>query len=214
MKPYTIMLADDHVLLRQGLRMIIEERYEVIGEAGDGLELLEQLKNAMPSLVIVDLSMPKLRGIEAVREIKTLYPGIKVLVLTMHCEREYIRDAMSAGADGYLLKEDADSDLFNAIEQIRQGKIYVSPSLGGDVTMEWVASIRKGSRRFITKQLLTHREKEVLKLTAEGKTSKEIAELLFISPRTVENHRAHILDRLKLNNTVELVKYAIKHNYV
>jgi DNA-binding NarL/FixJ family response regulator len=132
----------------------------------------------------------------------------------MHCERQYIESTMSAGADGYLLKEDADTDLYHAIEQIRRGRIYMSASLGDDVTKEWVDCLRKRTRRHFTPEILTHREKEVLKLIAEGKTSRQVAELLFISPRTVENHRARILDKLKLCNTVDLVKYAMKHDYV
>ena len=208
------MLADDHVVLRQGLRALVETRHEVIGEAGDGLELLEQLKTVAPDLIILDVSMPKLRGIEAIGEIKAMHPKTKVLILTMHCERQYIESAMKAGADGYLLKEDADTDLFQAIEQLRQGRMYMSPSLGDDVTKEWVATLRQGTKRSFTPEILTHREKEILKLIAEGKTSRQVAELLFISRRTVENHRARILDKLELDTTVDLVKYAVQHNYV
>jgi DNA-binding NarL/FixJ family response regulator len=131
MDPYRIMLADDHVLVRQGIRKIIQENreLEVIGEAGDGLELMNLLKKSRPDLVILDISMPKLRGLEATKRIKELYPGVKVLILTMHRSKEYLRQALEFGASGYLLKEDADLALFSAIEALRQGRVFISPLL-------------------------------------------------------------------------------------
>jgi len=129
--PYRIMLADDHVLVRQGIRKIIQENreMEVIGEAGDGLELMDLLKKSRPDLVILDISMPKLRGLEATKRIKGLYPEVKVLILTMHRSKEYLRQALEFGANGYLLKEDADLALFSAIEALRQGMVFISPLL-------------------------------------------------------------------------------------
>jgi DNA-binding NarL/FixJ family response regulator len=131
MEPYRIVLADDHILVRQGIKKIIQEdpQMAVIGEAGDGLELLELLKDRRPDLVILDISMPRLRGLEATHRIKELWPGIKVLILTMHRSKEYLQQALAQGADGYLLKEDADLALFSAIEAVRQGRVYVSPLL-------------------------------------------------------------------------------------
>ncbi|MBI5634512.1 MAG: response regulator transcription factor [Nitrospirae bacterium] len=213
---YRVVLADDHTLFRRGLKSIIESvaGLQVIGEAGDGLELLNLLRTMTPELVIVDISMPNLRGIEAVREIRKQYPDMKVLVLTMHKDRSYLHQAISAGADGYLLKEDADPDLFLAIERIRQGKIYVSPHLEEGMIEDWVQIRRGNVSRSSQIEVLTPREKEVIKLIADGKSSKEIGELLLISVRTVERHRANIMDKLQLKKTADLVKYAIQEKYI
>ena len=134
--PYRIVLADDHVILRQGLRMIVEQKADlkVIGEVGDGLELLDLLDTLIPHMVILDISMPKLRGIEATRRIKMAHPDVKVLILTMHKSQEHLDHALTAGADGYLLKEDANTELFSAIQRIRQGGTYISPLLSGMLT--------------------------------------------------------------------------------
>jgi DNA-binding NarL/FixJ family response regulator len=212
-KPYHIVLADDHLILRHGIKRIIEESEGllVIGEAGDGLELLNLLKKTIPDMVILDISMPKLRGLEAAREIKMIYPQIKILILSMHKSKEYLMQALSARTDGYLLKEDTDAELISAIETIRRGKIYLSPILSEDLTKNLVEFIG-GSGKHLDETLST-REKEVLTLLAEGKSSKEIAELLFISPRTVEHHRASINKKLKIQNIVDLVKYAIREGY-
>lgn len=213
---YRIVTADDHILFRSGLRGIIESEagLEVIGEAGDGVELLKLLHAMTPDLVIVDISMPNMRGIEALREIRKLYPEVKVLVLTMHRDMSYLHQAITAGADGYLLKEDADPDLFLAIERIRQGKIYVSPHLSEGMIEDW-AQIRRGdARTSLQPEVLTPREKEIIKLIADGKSSKEIGNLLFISIRTVERHRANIMDKLQIRKTADLVKYAIREKYI
>ena len=204
------------MLVRQGLKRILEGRpdLEVVGEAGDGLELLELLNHTHPDMIILDVSMPKLRGIEAIHEIKMMRPEVSILMLTMHKETEYFQQAISAGADGYLLKEDADSELFSAIEKIRHGKIYISPVLSDELAGEW-AQVRRSNRKpFSEPKPLTVREREVLKLIAESKSSKEIADLLFISPRTVERHRANLMEKLGLKKTADLVKYAIKKGYV
>jgi DNA-binding NarL/FixJ family response regulator len=215
-EPYQIILADDHVLIRQGLKRILERApgFEIIGEASDGLELLRLLNKLTPNLVLLDISMPNLRGLEAIREIKAIHSTVKVLMLTMHKETEYFQQAISAGADGYLLKEDADTELFSAIQKIRHGKIYISPVLSDEIADEW-AQIRSGDRNRISEpKSLTVRERQVLKLIAESKSSKEIAGLLFISPRTVERHRANLMDKLRLKKTADLVKYAIQKGYV
>jgi DNA-binding NarL/FixJ family response regulator len=165
-------------------------------------------------MIILDVSMPKLRGIEAIHEIKTIRSGVDILMLTMHKDREYLYLALSAGAKGYLLKEDADRDLFSAIEKVRQGKTYVSPNLSEELVDDLV-QIRKGEGKpFSEIDSLTTREREVVKLIAEGKSSKEIAELLFISARTVDNHRANIMEKLNLKKTADLVKYAIQKGYI
>lgn len=213
---YRIVLADDHNLFRRGLKGIIESTagFEVIGEAVDGLELLRLLRTTSPDMVIVDISMPNIRGIEAVREIRKGWPDMKVLILTMHKDQSYLHEAIIAGAQGYLLKEDTDPELFSAIERVRQGKIYVSPNLSENL-IEDLAHRGSGrvSRPF-GPDALTTREKEVLKLIAESKSSREVADLLCISVRTVERHRANILDKLRIKRTADLVKYAIRKGYV
>ena len=212
---YRVILADDHVMLREGLKRILSERtdLEVIGEAGDGIELLSLLKNMIPHMVILDISMPKLRGIEAIHEIKGIYPNIKILVLTMHDDEDYLCQTISAGADGYLLKKDADKELFSAIDKLKLGRIYVSPHIANNLTggLEGICDATNPS---LESNQLTVREREIVKLVAEGRSSKEIADFLFISIRTVDNHRANIMQKLKLKKTVELVRYAINKGYI
>jgi DNA-binding NarL/FixJ family response regulator len=157
--------------------------------------------------------MPKLRGIEAVHEIRAIRPSVKILILTMHDSREYLHQSITAGADGFLLKDDADKELFSAIQRIREGKNYISPRFSEDVTVDW-ARIRRGDLSSTESEPLTIREREVVKLIAEGKSSKEIGDLLFISGRTVERHRANIMEKLSLKKTVDLVKYAIQKGYI
>jgi len=214
MRPYRVVLADDHAMFRQGVKRILKdaENLEVIGEASDGLELLEVSKETTPDMVILDISMPNLRGLEATREIKTRSPNVKVLILTMHRDKEYVYGAISAGAEGYLLKEDADTELFIAVEKIRQGGRYISPILSGELTHELV-HIRHGGQSTLSYESLTLREKEILKLIAEGKSHKDIADLLFISIRTVDRHRANVVRKLNIKETANLTKYAIRKGY-
>jgi len=216
MSPYSIILADDHVLVRQGLRRILEgmPELEVVGEANDGLELLTLLGHLVPDIVILDIFMPNLRGIEAIHEIKKIRPDVKILILTMHKDKEYLYLALSAGAKGYLLKEDADKELFSAIEKVRQGKTYISPHFSEEIVDDLVQVGRGEAKTVFEVDPLTPREREVLKLIAEGKSSKEIAQLLFISVPTANNHRANIMGKLGLNKATDLVKYAIRKGYV
>ena len=146
MNPYRIVLADDHVMFRHGIKSILEgaEGLEVVGEASDGLKLLELLKQITPDMVILDISMPNLRGLEATKEIKTISSDVKVLILSMHRDKEYVYYAISAGAEGYLLKEDADTELFTAVEKIRQGEHYISPGLSEKFTHELIQASHKG----------------------------------------------------------------------
>ncbi len=216
MGSYRIILADDHVMFRQGLKRILEGRsdLEVVGEVNCGLELLKLLERLVPDLIILDISMPNLRGLEAIHEIKMSHPEVRILVLTMHKDQEYLHQAITAGAEGYLLKEDADAELFSAIDRVRRGRIYVSPKLSEGVTEDWVKMSRGDHKPSFEPEKLTTREREVVKLIAEGKSSKEVGDLLFISVRTVEHHRANIMEKLNLKNTADLVKYAVQKGYV
>ena len=212
---YRIVLADDHTMFREGLKRILTEinDIEIVGEAGCGLELLKLLNELTADMVILDISMPGLRGIEAIHEIKAIRPGVKILILTMHDNKEYLHQAITAGSDGYLLKDDAERELFSAIQRIREGKNYISPRLSEEVTGDW-AKMRRGDLSSSELDPLTVREREVLKLIVEGKSSKEIGDLLFISARTVERHRANIMEKLNAKKTVDLVKYALQKGYI
>jgi DNA-binding NarL/FixJ family response regulator len=203
-------------MFRQGLKRILEERsdLQVVGEVDCGLELLKLLQRLVPDLIILDISMPNLRGLEAIREIKITHSNVKILVLTMHKDMEYLHQAITAGAEGYLLKEDADSELFSAIDRVRQGGKYVSPKLSEELAEDWVKTTRRGDKPSFEPEKVTIREREVLKLIVEGKSNKEIGSLLFISARTVERHRANIMEKLNLKKTADLVKYAIQKGYV
>ena len=211
MSDYRVILADDHTLFRSGVKRILEEvpEIEVMGEAADGLQLLTLLKEMTPDLVILDISMPKMRGLEAIQEIKASYPQVQVLILTMHKNAEYLSYALGAGAAGFLLKQDADPELMEAIAAIRQGKTYLSPAISEVVP----DLIRRQKPDGTPRDLLTHREREILKLLAEGKSSREIGELLYISLRTVQNHRANIMKKLKVRGITDLVKYAVHKGY-
>jgi DNA-binding NarL/FixJ family response regulator len=211
---YKIVLAEDHVLVREGIKKIIEALpgLQIVGEVGDGLELLELLKGLAVDMVILDISMPSLPGIEVTREIKTAYPAVKVLILTMHKKQEYLNNAIAAGVDGYLLKEDAPKELLNAIEKIRQGMIYVSPLLSSDLATLYVQSRRQDPDEPLAP--LSPREIEIITMIAEGKSSKEIASILFLSFRTIQNHRTKIMKKLNLKKNTDLVRYAIRKGYM
>jgi len=211
MEPYRILLADDHVLFRQGVKKIIDDmpRTQVVGEASDGLQAIELIKELLPDLAILDIGLPHVCGIDVAREIRKHFPDIKLLILTMHKHKEYLYHAIAAGAQGYLLKEDSDEELFAAIETIRNGAIYVTKALS-------VFLSRGISNLLMTKERtipgpLTMREREILGLIAEGNTNSKIAKMLNISVRTVETHRAHIMSKLAVKNTAELVRCAVQN---
>jgi DNA-binding NarL/FixJ family response regulator len=211
---YRVVLADDHVLFRQGLKSILDRKrgIEIVGEAGDGLKLLALLRKVETDMVILDVSMPQLRGIEATREIKKVSPDIRVLILSMHRDKGYVQSAMEAGAEGYLLKADADTELFAAIERIREHGHYLSPLLCEQLAYGMFQTGPRG-QELSDDEPLSNREREVLKLVAEGFLNREIADLLFISVRTVENHRANTMRKLNAKNTADLTKYAIAKGY-
>lgn len=213
-KLYTILLADDHTLIRRGIRNLIcnNPALEVIGEVGDGEELLEFLETTQPELLILDISMPKLTGIEAVSRVKKKYPKIKILMLTMHKNKQYFYHAMSAGADGYLMKEDSDEELLLAIKRIQDGKSYLSPFLSQDFADDVISAYR--NNRSSPFETLTNREREVLNLVVEGHTSKVMADMLCLSPRTVDHHRANLLRKFDMKNSVDLVNFAIRNGFV
>lgn len=213
MKPYRIVLADDHAMLREGIKGIINstENMTVVGEAGDGLELLRLLKKTDVDMAILDISMPNLRGIEAIHEIKSAYPHVKVLILSMHKKKEYFHRVLSLGAEGFLLKDDSGNELINAINTIRKGGTFLSSIFLKEFSQDLVGICRGETGN--SKEPLSVRERQVLKLIVEGNTSKEIADMLFISIRTVQHHRANIRAKLNLKKTVDLVKYAITEEH-
>jgi DNA-binding NarL/FixJ family response regulator len=206
--PYHIVLADDHAMFRQGIRSLLEQcpGVEISGEAEDGLKLLELLKKSAPDLIVLDIAMPNLRGLEAAREIKRLYPEVKILFLTMHKKKEIIRQGLNEGVDGFLLKDEPGSELLRAVEAIRKGGKFFSPLLS-NIIGDLVQETRQG-------ELLSVREREVLKLLAEGRKTREIAETLFISTFTVRRHRYNIMGKLNIQSMADLVKYALAHDYL
>jgi len=214
MNKYRIILADDHILIRRGLKKIIdgESNLQVVGEANDGIELINILKGQATDLILLDISMPNLRGIEAISEIKKITPRTKILILTMHSSKEFLYSAIQAGADGYALKEDSDVELLTAIQQCLHGNHYISPVLSEGLLPEDFSKVRSGGK--IAGKQLTNREKQVIILVAEGNKSKDIAELLRISIRTVEHHRANIMRKIGIKNTAELIRYAIQQGLI
>jgi DNA-binding NarL/FixJ family response regulator len=211
--PYRVVVADDHVLFRHGIKRILEavEELEIVGEAGDGLKLLELVRESLPDMVILDISMPGLRGIEATQEIKTIHSQVAVLIVTMHKSVQYLHHAVQTGANGYLLKEDADTDLFSAIKTIRKGGFYISPLLSVELMALLAQAADRGER--FGPGPLTVRERQVLTLIAEGKSNKEIATALCISGHTVQHHRGNIMKKLNVRKTADLVRYAICKGY-
>ena len=218
MIPFNVVLADDHIILRQGLRRIIEGAADmkVVGEADNGLELVRVVQRTPCDLVVLDISMPQLRGIEAIPEVRAVRPRVKFLVLTMHREIDLVNAALAAKANGYLLKEDADTQLFAAITKIRSGGTYISPRLADEMTNNWARSCRSEEAPVaaVPGEKLTMRERQILKLTAEGHSSREISGLLCISSRTVEHHRSHIMTKLRLRRTADVVRYALYGGYL
>ncbi|OGR01731.1 MAG: DNA-binding response regulator [Deltaproteobacteria bacterium RIFOXYD12_FULL_55_16] len=204
-----IVLADDHALIRHGIKKMIEENsfLKVVGEAADGLELIALLKTTPADLAILDISMPNLRGIEAIREVRKICPAIKVLMLTMHKGEQYLCSSFGAGADGYLLKEDSDTELLPAIARVRQGEFYISPNLSREFPEDVIASCHRW--REAAGDILTPRERQILQLVAEGVVNRDIADKLEISKRTVEHHRANMMKKLNIRRVADLIKYAI-----
>jgi DNA-binding NarL/FixJ family response regulator len=211
----TILLGDDHTLVRQGLRKIIEEQPDwiVVAEAGDGREVVRQTLQLKPDVVIVDIGMPLLNGIEATRQITRRLSDAHVLILSMHFDEAYITRSLQAGARGYLLKDSADTDLVRAVTAVAAGKSFFSPAVARIMLDDYVQHLAdKGiADRYDS---LSEREREVFQLVAEGYSGKEVASMLDISPATVETHRAHIMDKLDVHSTAELVLRAVRRGII
>jgi DNA-binding NarL/FixJ family response regulator len=204
-----VVLADDHRMVRDGLRAVLERAgIQVVGEAADGREALEQVDLSRPDVVVMDVVMPKLNGIDATRKIRAKFPGARVIGLSMNTDRRYVIAMLEAGAMGYLLKNAASSELLSALEAVMRGEKYLSPAIAGSVVEAAVQ--KKSPSSSDGERPLSGREREVLQLIAEGKSSKEIAVQLEVAVPTVETHRRQIMDKLQLRTIAELTKYAIR----
>jgi DNA-binding NarL/FixJ family response regulator len=210
-----IVIAEDHTILRQGLKALLKsnDNLEVVGEAEDGLEAIRCVEKKTPDLLLLDLNMPRMDGISVINEVKKRHPETKIIVLTMHMQEEYILEAFKSGAQGYCLKASSHEELLMAINAVLSGKFYVSPEISGKV-LEGFLEGQKNIKKKSSWDMLTQREKEVLKLVGEGYQNKEIADYLFISVKTVEKHRANIMEKLDLHSASALTAYAIEKGLV
>ncbi len=211
MKKYRLLMADDHTLVLEGLKRILEADFDLVGMADNGRELLRLAAELKPDVVLVDISMPLLNGIDAAKHLLKISPQAKVIFLTMHADSDYVSEAFRAGASGYLLKRSAASELVTAINEVMKGRYYVTPL----VTREALSPLFGGAPE--TRKLsstLTARQREVLQLVAEGRSVKEIAAILRVSAKTVEFHKSALMDRLGIHTTAELTRYAIEHGLI
>jgi DNA-binding NarL/FixJ family response regulator len=207
--PIRIVLADDHSLVRQGLKSLLErEGFQVVGEASDGQEVLQHVKSHQPDIAIMDISMPILNGLNAARELTHSFPKVKTILLTQHDEDQYVSEALQAGVKGYVLKSQVASDLLQAIQQVSRGQVYLSPGVSRAVMEAYRSKSEKQEDR------LTLRERQVLQLIAEGKSTKDIGSLLGISVKTAESHRTRLMQKLDIHETASLVRYAVRHGIV
>lgn len=213
--PAQILIADDHTILRAGIRSLLEmvPNFEVVGEVDNGKDAMQYAGQLKPDIILSDLSMPKTNGTDAIQRIKSRYPEIKILVLTVHKTEEHIHAALKAGADGYVLKDDTSEELINAINNILDGKTHLSPSICSNVVLGYLSDSDKESISPRTDQLTT-REREVMKLIAEGYRNKDVAEYLSISLKTVEKHRSNMMKKLDLHSTSGITSFAIKNGLV
>ncbi len=216
MKKIKIFLADDHLILREGLKHIIAkaDKLDIIGEAGDGREALEAIGQLKPDIAILDISMPSMSGIEVTRQLKKFYPAIKIIILTQYDMEEYVEQLLEYNIDGYILKDNAGIDLIKAINKVINGNVFLSPKIAKRI----ISSFSQHKATFEDKKspfsILTSREMEILRLITEGLSSNAIGKKLFISDKTVKNHRANIMKKLNLHSTAELVKYAMLNKII
>ena len=210
-----LLLGDDHTLMRQGLRKILEERpeWEVVAEVGDGREAVRKCVALKPDVAVLDVAMPLLNGIDATQQIVRKVPQTKVLVLSMYSDEAYVTRALQAGATGYMLKDSAGKDLLKGVASVAAGQAYFSPAIARLMLDDYVRRVA-GTGVVDRYETLSEREREIFQLIAEARTNKEVAELLEISPATVETHRARILQKLDIHNTAELVLYAVRRGVI
>lgn len=206
-----LLLADDHAVLRSGLRLLLSQQpdMEVVGEAGDGEEAIDKTRDLSPDILLLDITMPGIGGLEALDRIKKENPQVKVVVLTMHDDESYMERIMTSGGSGYVLKKAADTELVSAIRAVYQGGVYLHPSMTRALVNQLQRRTVAQERQSHLESKLSEREREVLKLIAQGYTNKEIADMIFLSVKTVETHKAHIMDKLELRSRAELVRYAL-----
>jgi len=210
-----ILIVEDRTIVREGLRLLVtsDEQYSIAGEAEDGHAAIKVARELQPDLILMDLSMPRMNGMDAIREIKKVCPAIKILVLTVHDTDEFIIASLEAGADGYILKDANKSELMLAIKSVLEGKPFLSPGISEKIISGYLSRQRPQKPK-TSLQGLTHREREILKLIAEGYKNKAIAELLFISANTVEKHRENIMHKLELHNASGLTSFAIENGLI
>jgi DNA-binding NarL/FixJ family response regulator len=215
MTPIRILLADDHTVVRKGLRLLLESNpgFKVVADASDGREAVVLAAQHTPDVIVMDIAMPGLNGIEAARQISQKHPGAAIVFLSMHSDESYVLKALKAGARGYLLKDSAEQDLINAVVAVREGKAFFSPVISRMLAEEYMRQMR-GREVEDSYDLLTTREREVLQLLAEGRNNKEVATLLGLSAYTVETHRGNILQKLNLHNQAELILYAVRKGVI
>jgi DNA-binding NarL/FixJ family response regulator len=215
MNKVRVLLADDHTLMRAGLRVLLERQPDlaVVGEAEDGRQTLQLVETLQPDVVVMDIAMPNLNGIEATRQIVERNPRTSVVILSMHSDESYILRSLKAGARAYLLKDSAEADLIRAIHAVREGKSFFSPAVGKTLVEDYVRQLKERGDDD-TYELLTSREREILQLVAEGKSNKDVANLLNLSVYTVETHRAHILQKLGLHTVPDLILYAVRKGII
>lgn len=209
-----ILLADDHTLVRQGLRKVLEEQtdWDVVAEAGDGREAIRLAEQEKPDVAIIDVAMPLLNGVETTRQIMKRAPAVRVLVLSMYADEAYVTEMLEAGARGYILKDSADVDLFQAVSAVAQGKTFFSPAVAQRMLVG--EGRGRGEAAVDRYSTLSEREREIFQLVAECRSNKEIAALLSISPSTVETHRARIMDKLDLHSAAEIALYAVRRGII
>jgi len=214
-KQYRIVIAEDHTILREGLKSLLraDPDFDIVGEAEDGRDAIRCVQALSPDLVLLDLSMPRMNGLDALKEIKKQSPEAKIIILTVHKTEEYVLTALQAGADGYVLKDATHSELVMAIKNVLMGKRYLSPGISEKV-IEGYLEGRKTIKTRSAWDTLTQREREILKLIAEGYKNKEIADYLFISLKTVEKHRANLMRKLDLHNAAALTAYAMEKGLI